>query len=385
LDDVREIVMVNVMSFNNRADAMAATIPDDIKIVQLAGYYDVADAPTATYVRVQVEPSHNAKFQSVGGKWWRLDPQGTSVDIRWFGAKPIVDFDNRTALVDAIECVTRSHLGFDRLLVRSVFIPDGAWEVSGTSIFVRGVTILGTGPNTSTIIFTGKDINTGLFTTNAIGFWFDGGAYLPVPSGRTDFWNFEVSGGGIQSLGIWMRKLGLGLYGVLLQGDQYRQPDECVFEDLKITGGGQWFIPLYINGIARIADVPPKDEKPRWPIGVRKISIRNLFLGEATNIGMSVLCVQELTILGMGIYGGVTQKMIVDGTDTMPSTVVQILGSNIQEYLWVTRAVGMNVSSYCPIVTFSTGTIGCAYYGSHKTLGYSSIPSTGNLGNAATF
>ncbi len=367
--------MTNVISFNTRADAVAATIPDDVKVVLLAGYDDVADAPTATYVRVQSEPNHMAKFQSVGGKWWRLDPQGTSVDIRWFGAKPNVGFDNRTALVNAIECVTFSFLGEDRLNVRSVFIPFGVWEVSGTSVMVRGVTILGTGPNTSNITFTDN---------NAIGFWFDGGVSLPLPAGTTDFWNYEISGGGIQSLAIWMKKLGTGLYGVLLQGDQYRQPDECVFEDLKITGGGTWLLPIYINGSQRIPDIPPPKTDARWPVGVRKTTMRNVFLGSATAYGLSALSVQELVIEGLGIYGGTSQKMIINGTPIVPSNNVQLLGCNIQDSLFVELCNGLNVSSYCKTMTFSTGARGCGFYGTLAGGLYSSIPSMGNLNNAAS-
>lgn len=122
-DDVQGLPMADVITFNTRAEAQAAAIPASVNIVLLAGYSTIADAPTVPYVRVASEPSHKGKFQSADLSWWRLDPQGTGVDIRWFGATPILGFDNRGALVNAIESVTFSFLAEDRLNVRSVFIP----------------------------------------------------------------------------------------------------------------------------------------------------------------------------------------------------------------------------------------------------------------------
>lgn len=73
------------LAFETRSDAMAATIPAAMSVIETCGYASAGDGGGARYRRAASEPSHMGKFQSADGAWWELYER--VISVRAFGAK----------------------------------------------------------------------------------------------------------------------------------------------------------------------------------------------------------------------------------------------------------------------------------------------------------
>jgi hypothetical protein len=335
-------------------------IPSTANLLIFAGYAAYGDAPPATYARIAAPTAiypNQAAIQDKNNLWWGLQPTGDHVDVRWFGAKVSLSVDDTTALNSAVLSVTPIVGKQPDLRVRRVFIPAGTLRISGP-INLRGVELKGAGILATTLAMS---------EVGGTCIRMDGGAGL-VPKQY-------ITGGGLQSLTLWpytaINGSGVdvaGGKGVHLAGDFEFQPDEAVFEDVRITGGGTWQYPLYIDGSLR---VPLADGGGLH--GLRRITLRNLFLGRATSKALYVDSVKGLTVYSMGIFNSVTAgttysfDMQIKGTAEMRSEDIQFFGANIQGTAWVYYTESMTLSGKLLQVSFSTGAKGCAFYGTLTT------------------
>jgi hypothetical protein len=338
--------------------AAPENIPANVSLVLIAGYAAHRDAPMATYVLIGNNNNNSPGcFQSNDGRWWGLQPTGDFLDVRWFGAKVDIAVDDKDALNDAIRCAMPQAQSGRDLFIRTVFIPAGTMRVSDT-IYLRGVELRGAGILATTIA---------LSQTGGTCIRMDGGAGL-IPKAK-------ITGGGLQSITLWpytaLNGIGVevaGGKGIHLAGDFEFQPDEAVFGDLKITGGGTWEYPLYLDGRLRVP-IPNMDSLT----GLRRITLRNLFLGRATSKGLYVHSVKGLTIYNMGIYGSKTPgttysfDMEITGTEGMRSEGIQFFGADIQGTAWVYYTEAMTLSGKLLQVSFAAGAKGCVFYGTLTT------------------
>jgi Pectate lyase superfamily protein len=365
------------MSFDSYKVAENALVTDEYYAVILLGYYVIHDAPPIIYTRWtnSGEPPHPAKFKTFRlvnnvpvDVWWEMSPPGDHLDVRWFGAK-IDGTDDRVAFETAIKCASPPQVnGYDPFSIRRVFVPEGHMTVDGPDVLIRGVTIVGAGVQGSFI-----DSNV---TGNQTFLRFDGG----VGVGTDDD---KLTGGGLQNIIIWKTAALTGGIAVHLEGNNIKQPDEAVCEDLKITGTGSWKYPLYLNGSARTTGT----------IGLRKVTFRNLFLGNAETYAFFAVCVGDLSVYNLGTFGEAKVNDVkvsnnhvhITGSEQTKSTIVQLLGCNIQGYTWIYFCNGANLSSYCSIVVFGNGSRACGFYGTLGTPGGYANSGIGNLNYATTF
>jgi Pectate lyase superfamily protein len=367
--DIAMFDFVNL--FKNPGTSGKPDIPSTANLLMFAGYYAYGDAPLATYVRIASLPSNASNPACIQDKltnWWGLQPTGDHVDVRWFGAKVDNMTDDGPALRAALKSLLPNPYGFGRELgVRTVYVPLGTMRIADEippvgqppiSLRVRGVTIRGSGPQTTTVLFT---------TPNTMGFHFDGGAGLPS--------SFRLAGGGLQSINISLLDTLTGKHGVHMQGNNIAQPNECVFEDVRISTEtlAEWEIPFNING----------SEKTIEPAGVRFLSIRNLFLGNPSMFALSAASVIGLTINRAGAFGFPKVPLTVPptlpvsklnfyiyGTTALKSTIVQLSEMNIQDTLWIYDCLSANVTGYIKNVAFAPGAKACSFYGTLAGGGY---------------
>jgi hypothetical protein len=373
------------LSFRNNADLNTSSVPIAHDAIIMLGYKDVYDMPPVVYKRwlntpdlpaLQTQPPHFAKLIDGDGRWWEMAPEGDHLDVRWFGAKLNGVKNDRLALEVAIACASPSQVpGGGYFRTRKVFIPEGTLKVVGSDIFVRSVTIEGstTGASVISCQINGESL-----------FRFDGGLALGV----------SLPGGGLRRLLITNGANFVGYAAVKLDGGQGLQPHESVFEDLKLTGAGpaqnesgpagRWQLPFYLNGINNSGSKP----------GIRKVSLRNLFLGDPVDFGLYAGCVGDLVVENCGIYGGlpnsenviISNSIIVTGTSGNKSNGVQMLGCDADSFLWVYFCVGLNYSGIAKDIRFSTDAIGCAFFGVQLNGGTTFPPvAGGNVVNAATW
>lgn len=365
-----------------------ATVPLDVVAVMVLGYYARHDAPPVTYTEWTNggAPPHPAKLQSADTRWWEMSPSGDFFDVRWFGAKMVrrtkinnagavvIDTTDMEALENAISCTLPPAISGNQSGIRTVYLPVGELVVTST-IFLRGATLRGSGVLSTTIT---------LDQNNGVCIWMDGGAGLVPP--------FAITGGGLKSLSIWSASGTNGFIGVQLSGNAIMQPDEAVFEDIKISGGGTWSYPMYMNGSARAAIGSTLK-------GLRKVTIRNAFFGNALVRSFEAVSVGDLTIYSGGSFAsslpGITPSLefLIGGTLAAPSNTVQLIGCNIQDKVYVYHTEGIVLSGKILYPFFSTGAVGCAFYGIHPTgtasSGYFNLPvppnpPTGNQKYVAT-
>jgi hypothetical protein len=364
------------MSFDSYKVAENALVTDEYYAVILLGYYVIHDAPPIIYTRWtnSGEPPHPAKFKTFRlvnnvpvDVWWEMSPPGDHLDVRWFGAK-IDGTDDRVAFETAIKCASPPQVnGYDPFSIRKVFVPEGHMTVSGKDVFIRGVTIAGAGVQSS---FIGSEV-----TGDDSFLRFDGGAGI---TGLAE----AITGGGLKDIIIWKRTGFAGGIAVHLEGNATMQPDEAVLEDVKVTGDGTWKFPMHLNGNARSGDKP----------GLRKVTARNLFLGNAEKYALYALRVGDLSIYNMGTFGYVlvngakisNNHVHVTGSTAGPNNTVQLIGCNIQGYTWIYYCNGANLSSNCSIVVFGEGSRGCGFYGTLATPGGYANSGIGNVNYAAT-
>jgi hypothetical protein len=393
----------NVLSFDNIADLEASNVPSDVYAIVLLGYYIIGDAPAVTYTRWTnlADPllgSRLGRLKSLDGKWWEISPPSDYLDVRWFGAKMLSTVDDRQALQDAIDCALGQTVPIRAAKVRTVFIPEGNLRVSGT-VFLRGVTLRGTGPMQSTITLT---------TNLQICIYMDGGTQ--ITSGPR-----SVTGGGLQSLNIAMIEGGIGWVGVYVAGNKDMQPDEAVFEDIKISGGGVWYYPMWLNGMDRRLKPGEKGLK-----GLRKVTIRNVFFGQAVGTAFLADGVSDLSVYNAGSFGGVPELVaenvvkaggtplianldfVVRGDDIVPAVTgttpipekpaiqsdkVQFVSCNIQTNIIIHRAESVTVTGTVKTMSCQTNAKGCALYGTllkGSGGGFITVPNMGNESYVAT-
>jgi hypothetical protein len=367
-----------VKLFAGVAGASQPVIPSTANMLIFAGYAAYGDAPSATYIRIAaptVTFPNQAAFQDKNNNWWGLQPSGDHVDVRWFGAKLSLAVDDTVALEAAIRSVTPQIQTSGRdIRLRTVFIPAGIIRISET-MHLRGVELKGAGILATTIA---------LSTTDGTCIRMDGGAGLTTKAG--------ITGGGLQSIMLWAYTASVssgvatgvavaGGKGVHLAGDFEFQPDESVFGDLKITGGGSWKYPLYLDGSLR---VPTPDGKGLT--GLRRVTLRNLFLGKAIDRMIYAKGVKGLTVYTAGFFGSpppplppppsplpppppivYNYDMEITGTAEMRSEDIQFIGANIQGTAWVYYTESMTLQGKFLQVSFSTAAKGCAFYGTLTT------------------
>jgi hypothetical protein len=394
----------NVLSFDTVADLEGSSIPNDVYAVVLLGYYIIGDAPAVTYTRwtngappgdgPPVPPTsllRSGRLKSLDGKWWEISPPSDYLDVRWFGAVMGLNaqgqtVDDRQALQNAINVALDSSLQNTRqpiraVKTRTVFIPEGNLYVGGT-VFLRGVTLRGTGPMQSTITLT---------TNLQICIHMDGGSQItPTP--------VSVTGGGLQSLSISMKEGGIGWTGVYVSGNAVMQPDEAVFEDVKISGGGIWYQPMWLNGMDR--RVPPGEKGLK---GLRKVTIRNVFFGNAIATAFIADGVSDLSVYNAGSFASLPAGVIPnlnfvvrgDGAvssdppkPAIQSDKVQFVSCNIQEDIIIDRAESVSVSGVVRRMSCQTNAKGCALYGTllkgTANSGFVTAPNMGNESYVAT-
>jgi len=127
----------DVATFASLSEAVQASIPSWISVVQTLGYAAAGDLGDGTYKRVGSEPIHPGKFQSADGAWWELTNQ--TVRPQMFGAAGDGVVDDTDAINAAIAVVVAQGGG-------TVYFPPGTYKISST-IYVRysDVRLIGAG------------------------------------------------------------------------------------------------------------------------------------------------------------------------------------------------------------------------------------------------
>lgn len=201
---------------------------------------------------------------------------------------------------------------------------------------------------------------------------------------------------------IWMLDGLTGYIGVKVAGDATRQPDEAVFEDVKISGGGSWSYPMWLDGLAR--RLPPGISGVR---GLRKVTIRNAFFGNAVNYAFVADGVSDLTIYNVGPFGTGTAALVtnanflirggvgvpaIPATGTTPavpaipelqSNLVQFVACNLPGTVFVYRTHSVTISGVVTTVYCSTDTRGCVMYGTLLTGSGGAFVTAPNMGNTS--
>jgi hypothetical protein len=376
------------LSFRNNADLKASSVPMTHDAIIILGYSNIFDMPPVVYKRwTNTPPSANTPryLQDGDNSWWVLAPEVDYFDVRWFGAQLDGIADDRSALEAAIVSASPSTVpGGGVSPIRKVFIPSGKLRVKRKideaifpGIFVRGVTIEGTTWDTSIVIC---QLNTGESL-----FVFDGGAGI----GKA------VPNGGMRRLGILNDYGKVGGYAIRVEGGNLKQAYEAIFEDLKITGEaddpekanpdppGKWEYPFYLNG----------SYSTSTPQGLRKVSLRNIFLGNPTIHGLGAGSVGDLIIESTSVYGGTVASnnfyvfgtAAVQGVTANLSNGVQFIGCDVDAALFVYNCQGFNFSGYANSIYFYGGAVGCAFNGFRPAGAITVKGYIGNVINAATW
>jgi hypothetical protein len=365
------------LSFRKKADLEAASIPGAYDALILLGYSAIFDMPPVVYKRWPNRiplPTELRFIKDADGGWWELAPEGDHLDVRWFGANMYGTVDSRAALEAAILYASPSNLPNDAAYkIRKVYVPEGKLRVDGHSIYVRGVTIEGAtteGSQISCQISTGQSL-----------FIFDGGATI----GKA------FAGGGMRRLAIINGLNKVGGSAISVYGGDLAQAYESVFEDIKLTGvgasnpanNGKWEIPFSLNGSSGVST----------PQGLRKVSLRNIFLGNPTVHGLAAASVGDLIVEATGVYGGTTSSnnFYVSGTPAAPggtanlSNGVQFIGCDVDAALFVYDCEGFNFSGIANAIYFYSGAKGCAFNGVRPAGALTVLGQAGNVINAATW
>lgn len=275
-------LLANPAPFATRAAAVAATIPAATPAIVLAGYAALGDMPPVVFTRAASAPAHPGYFQSADGAYWVI-ARDDHVDVRWCGAKVDGVTDDNQALLDAIAIAIAQGS-------RLVRMPAGNMKVSGSSIEISGVVIEGVDPNRSLI----------LFSSNAA-------SVIKLKLSGYNNGSPGYTGGGLRRLCVWASSGNCG-YGVWMQGDATYQPDEAIFEDIKVTGSGSWDYPMFLNGGLRISGTL---------VGLRAVTMRNIFLGQANIRAMYTQCCEDLTVDKIGSFGGANRDVDVLGNSSV--------------------------------------------------------------------
>lgn len=299
-------------SFSKRAAFLSAGMPGRIVAVMLTGFAAIGDAPPAYWRRLSAAPSspHPGQQQIADGSWWQIVPaEGNRLDVRWFGAKCDTVTDDLPALTDARDAAYG--LGYCDILIPNPGMQLGTAASPMTNWELRSIALIGQDWNRTIIFLPGNSAVCFLF--NNVG---------------------NVSGGGLRKLCLWCPSASRSTgQAVRLDGDASVQPDETLFQDLKITGNGGWDIPLFCSGLDRATGSPP---------GLRKVTMQNVFLGRATSAALYLDNVQEFHTFGLGTYGGLAPTApdinVTSGNAGTRSSTVNLIATNCQGNLIIDRA-----------------------------------------------
>lgn len=99
---------VVVATISSRAKAVTLSIPAEITTIITLGYYDSGDAGGATYTRVESQPTHAGKFQTLDGSWWELADQ--PLNVKMFGAVGDGVTDDWQAITNAIAYCRQTYI-----------------------------------------------------------------------------------------------------------------------------------------------------------------------------------------------------------------------------------------------------------------------------------
>jgi hypothetical protein len=335
--------------FETYAAAQSATGITD-NAIALVGYYCAGDAPMVIYRRVAAQPSHQFALSMSDGSWWEGVP-APHIDLRWCGAVLDSVTDDRNAMLAALGAAQATKC-------YSVHVPRSC-ALSGGEYLCNGVTLHGVDPNRTVMQMTSPK------SIAPVKFRFTGAN--------------GVTAGGMRRLCIWSPGSANAGTGIYLGGDATFQPDESIFEDIKITGSGCWDYPMFLYGSARQGSPPGQGL-----LGLRDVTIRNAFLAKANYWALYAECVEGLATLELNTFVGMTANgngVLINGNATVPSHTVQLIGCNVQGTAWFYYTVGAVVCGYTGGCVFSTGTIDC-WNGGADVGSYSSA-GTNNLNTAS--
>jgi hypothetical protein len=119
--------------FDTKAEAEAATVPNDADGIRTLGYTSAGDGGGGLYKRVVAEPSHAGKIQSDDGAWWELAED--RVSIKQLGAIGDGSTSNTTALTNAIAVAVA--------LAVPLFIPVGRYNYTAPLTITTNLRIEG--------------------------------------------------------------------------------------------------------------------------------------------------------------------------------------------------------------------------------------------------
>lgn len=154
----------------SRAGMEATSFTANVSFVQTAGYAAPGDGGSALYMRVDAEPSHEGKVQSLDGAWWEIVVEGGQVKIEQFGGKAdwngTTGTDNTQPLLRALSLALRSSsaLNDNTKIAPRVLFRTGNYYFGDTFELRTCVHILGT--------------STGMWNRNGGTNWF-------VPADKT--------------------------------------------------------------------------------------------------------------------------------------------------------------------------------------------------------
>lgn len=143
------------IGLDTRAALAAATVVASAKFVFTAGYAAAGDGGSALYKRVATEPAHGGKVRSTdrflpngaadatNGGWWEIASH--PINVMQFGAKGDNVTDDAAAIQAAIDTAETRGGGVVRLPATAA----GYKLLSGITIEVSGVTLVGDGPKAS--------------------------------------------------------------------------------------------------------------------------------------------------------------------------------------------------------------------------------------------
>jgi hypothetical protein len=199
------------MMYDNRSDAIAATIPASIKSIQLLGYHSGGDGGGGVYRRLSNAPSplRPWHFQSMDGAWWGLVP-GCEANVKKFGAVGDGVADDTAAAQAAVAylATTGGTLYFPRGKYRltqtiDIDLTGSTSDVDATTINVRG-----DGSGDTVLLHT--------IATNSPLLQMRGGTSEAAIHIWGKWSGFTISGSSLQSIGVHLLTVAYTLFEDIL-------------------------------------------------------------------------------------------------------------------------------------------------------------------------
>lgn len=127
----------DTLRFPTRSDAIAATVPLTVDVVETQGYQSVADGGGGVYRRAGTEPVHAGKLQSDDGAWWELVYQIGGHRVEQFGA--VSALEDCTATINAAFAYLAAKGGGRALLGPRNYLCTGTLRRMRGGVFLDGV------------------------------------------------------------------------------------------------------------------------------------------------------------------------------------------------------------------------------------------------------